>query len=114
MTNITAFLIVLTLTGTPAAGVACIAECRQAPATSGHCHEDTTTTDGPMIAASVSCYDPDVTESLYVVEHRALVGAAVLTGTSPVAAPAVARTGALTIARGSAQASLKPLLVLRI
>lgn len=113
MTNITALFLVLTLTGAPAASVACVAECRQAPATSGHCHEYTTATDGPMISARVSCYDPSVVESLYLTESRAPINAAILAVTaSPTTAKV--RTDALAVVVLRADACLKPPLVLRI
>jgi hypothetical protein len=45
MTNITALLLVLTLTGTPVASIVCATECQHEPATLGDCHGNGRRTD---------------------------------------------------------------------
>ena len=113
MTNLTAFFLVLTLTGTPAAGVACVADCGTAPATPGHCHEDAADINGPMISAGVSCYDPSVAESLYLIEHRALTSPAILAAAFSPTMPIVA-IDALGVRPPRTDSWRQPPLVLRI
>lgn len=114
MTNITALLLALTLTGAPVASVVCVTECQQKPATSGHCHEDMAASKGPMLSAGPHCSDPSISESPYLIEHRALPGPAVLTTTSSLMAPALVRTDAPAVFLRAADAWLKPPLVLRL
>lgn len=114
MTNITAFLLVLTLTGTPIASVVCFAECQHGPVTSGHCHVDMAASEGPMVSASGDCADPAISDSPFLIEHRAVTGPAVLTTTSPLAMPEVARTDAPAVPVRSVDGSLTLPLVLRI
>jgi len=114
MTNITAVLLVLALTGTPVASVVCVAECQGEPATSGHWHGDMTASEGLMMSAVDSCTDPSIGDSLYVIEHRAVPGPAALTTTlSPTAAELVG-TVAPAILTTAADAWVKPPLVLRL
>jgi hypothetical protein len=112
MMNLTAFLLVLTLTGVPVAGVVCVAECPYGPATSVHCHRDTN--DEPMMSASDRCNDPSISESPYVVEHRAAPGAAVLVTTLLPIPPALVRTDAPADPARAADGWLKPPPVLRL
>src|SRR5687768_10217871 len=76
MTNITALLLVLTMTGVPVASIVCVAECQPEPATWGHCHGDMAASDRPMMFASDSCNDPSIGDSPFVIEYRAVPGAA--------------------------------------
>jgi hypothetical protein len=114
MTNITAFLLVLTLTGAPAASVACITECQHEPVTSGHCHGDMATVDRLMMSAGVSCNDPSISDSPFVIEHRAVPGAAVLTTTLSPTVPELVRAAAPVFLPEAAEGWLKPPLVLRL
>jgi hypothetical protein len=114
MTNITALLLVLTLTGVPVASVVCVTECQHERATSGHCHGDMAASKGLMVSAGADCSDPSLSESPYVIEYRALPGAAVLTQTLSLTAPALVRTGAPAVFPAAADAWLKPPVVLRI
>ena len=114
MTNITALLLVLALTGTPVASVVCVAECQQEPVTPGHCHGDMATGERPMMAAGSACTGPSISNSLYLIEHRAAPGAAVLTTTLPPAAPELAGTDAPAIFTTAADARPKAPLVLRL
>jgi hypothetical protein len=114
MTNITALLLVLTLTGAPVARVVCVAECQQEPAPSGHCHGDMAASEGPMVSAGSDCSDPFISESPYLVEHRPLLGSADLTTTSSLMAAALVRTDVSAVLAGPADAWLKPTLVLRL
>jgi hypothetical protein len=113
MTNITALLLVLTLTGGPVASVVCATECQDEPAALGHCHGDMAMGDGPMMSAGDSCSDPSLSDSPYLVEHRAVPGAAVLT-TMPLTMPAVVRTDAPAVIATATDGWLKPPLVLRL
>jgi hypothetical protein len=114
MTNITALLLVLAMTGAPAASVVCVAECQPEPATSGHCHGDMAASDRPMMSASDSCNDPSISDSPFVIQHRALPGAAVLTTTSSPTTLELVRTDAPAVLAGAVDAWLKPPLVLRL
>ena len=114
MTNITALLIVLTLTGAPVASVVCGVECQHEPAPSGHCHGDMTTSDGPRMSPSDSCNDSSIGDSPFVIEHRAVPGAAVLTTMLSLTAPELARTDAPAVLTTAVNPWLKPPLVLRI
>ncbi len=71
MTNITALLLVLTLTGAPVTSVVCVTECQYEPATSGHCHGDMAASEGPMMSAGSDWSDPSISESLYLIGPRA-------------------------------------------
>jgi hypothetical protein len=114
MTNITALLLVLTLTGAPVTSVVCATECQHEPAALGHCHGDMATSDGPMMSASYSCSDPSVSDRPYVVEQRAVPGAAALTTTLSFTMLALVRTDAPTVLARAIDGWLKPPLVLRI
>ena len=114
MTNITALLLVLTLTGAPVASVVCVAECQPEPATWGHCHGDMATSDRPMMVASDSCNDPSISDSPFVIEHRAVPGAAVRTTTSSPTTREWVRTDAPAVLAGAAGAWLKAPCVLRL
>jgi len=114
MTNITALLLVLTMTGAPVASVVCVAECRHEPATLGHCHADTAAGDRPMMTARDSCNDPSIANSPFVVEHRAVPGATVLTTTLLPTTPELVRADAPAVLARAADAWLKPPLVLRL
>jgi hypothetical protein len=114
MMNITAYLLVLTLTGVPVASVACVTECQHTLTTSSHCQPEMATSDGPMVSANESCTDPTIGDSPYVVEYRAVPDAAVLTSTSYPTTPELERTGAPAVTPGAADAGLKAPLVLRI
>jgi hypothetical protein len=114
MTNLTALLLVMTLTGAPVASVVCATECHHEPAAAGHCHQDMAASGGPMMSASNSCNDLSISDSPYVIEHRAVPGAAVLTTASLPAMPDVARTDAPAVPVRAADAWLQPPLVLRI
>ena len=114
MTNITALLLVLTMTGAPVASVVCVAACQHEPATSGHCHGDIAASDRPMISASGRCNDLSISDSPFVIEHRAVPGAAVLTTTSSPTTLELVRTDAPAFLPGAADAWLKPPLVLRL
>jgi len=114
MTNITAFLLALTLTGAPVASVVCVAQCQLRPATSGDCHAGMATSEGPMISGSDSCNEPSITESPFVIEHRAMTGAAVLTTTSSRMTPALVRTDVPVLRVSRADAWRKPPLIRRI
>ena len=114
MTNITAYLLVLTMTGAPVASVVCVAECQYEPATWGHCHGDMAASDRPMMSASHSCNDPSISDSPFVVEHRAVPGATVLTTTSLPTTSDLVRADAPAVLARAADARLKPPLVLRL
>ena len=114
MTNITALLLVLTMTGVPVASAVCVAECQPEPATWGHCHGDMAASDRPMVFASDSCNDPSISDSPFVIEHRAVPGAAVLTTTSSPTTLELVRTDAPAVPAEGADAWLKPPLVLRL
>lgn len=94
MTNITAVLLVLALTGLPVASVVCATECQEGPAASDPCHVDMAASDGPMMAAGDSCHNPLISDALYVVEHRGVLGTAVLTAASFPTTPVGARMDA--------------------
>ena len=114
MTNITALLLVLTMTGSLVASVVCVAECQHEPARWGHCHGDMATSDRPMMSASHSCNDPSISDSPFVIEHRAVPGATVLTTTLLPATPELVRADAPALLAQAAEAWLKPPLVLRL
>jgi hypothetical protein len=114
MTNITALLLVLTMTGTPVESVVCVAECQHEPATWGHCHADMAASERPMMTASESCHDPSIANSPFVVEHRAVSGATVLTTTLLPATPELVRADAPAGLARAADAWLQPPLVLRL
>jgi len=115
MTNITALLLVLTLTGTPVAtSVVCVAECQQEPATSDHCHGDMAMSEGPMMAADSNCNNPSISERPYLIEHRAVPGAAVLTATLSPTAPDLVRADAPAVLARAAAEWLKAPRVLRL
>ena len=96
MTNTTALLLVLTLTGTPVASVMCGAVCQPAAVPASHCHDDVAASGGPMVAAGGSCSEPSLSEAPYLVEHRATIGAAVLAISSSSATLTMARMDAPT------------------
>src|SRR5687768_3209329 len=114
MTNITALLLVLTLTGAPVASVVCVAECQHEPAALGHCHGDMAASDRPMMSASDSCNDPSISDSPFVIEHRAVPGAVVLTTTLLPTALELVRADAPAVLARAADTCLKPPLVLRL
>jgi hypothetical protein len=114
MTNITVLLLVLTMTGAPVASVVCVTECQDEPATTGHCHGDMATTDGPKMSANDSCNEPSMSDSPFVIQHRAVPGAAVLATSLSPTTLALVRTDALAVFAGAADAWLKPRLVLRL
>ena len=113
MTNITAVLLVLALTATPVASVVCVTECQQEPAMSGHCHGDMAASEGPMMSA-VDCSDPSIGDSPYVIEHRAVPGAAALTTTLSPTAPELVGTVARAVLAKAADVWMTPPLVLRL
>lgn len=114
MTNITAFLLVLTMTGAPVASVVCVAECQPEPATWGHCHGDMAASDRPMMSASDRCNDPSISDSPFVIEHRVVSGAAALTTSLLPTTPELVRTAAPAVLARAADARLTPPLVLRL
>jgi hypothetical protein len=115
MTNITALLLVLTLTGAPVARVVvCVTECQQEQMTPDQCHGDIAASEGPVVSAGSGCSDPSISESPYLVEHRPLLGSAVLTTTSSSMAAGLVRTDVSAVLAGAADAWLKPTLVLRL
>jgi hypothetical protein len=114
MTNITALLLVLALTGAPVSSVVCVAECQHEPATSGHCHGEMAASDRPMMFAGDSCNDPSISDSPFVVEPRAVPGAAVLTTTLLPTALELVRAAAPAVLARAADAWLEPPLVLRL
>jgi hypothetical protein len=114
MTNITALLLVLTLTGAPVASVVCVTECQHEPATSGHCHGDMATSERPMMSSSDRCNDPSISDSPFVIEHRAVPGATVLTTTLLSTASEQVRTGAPAVLTRASDGWLMPPLVLRL
>jgi hypothetical protein len=114
MTNIVSLLLALALTGSPVASVVCVAARQLETATAGHCHGDTATSGGSMMAAGSECSDPSISEGPYLQEHRALTGAIVLTTASCVMATTQARTTAPVVLATAADAWLKLRLVLRI
>ena len=114
MTNITALLLVLTMTGAPVASVVCVAECQYEPAAAGHCHGDMAASDRPMMSASGSCNDPSISDGPFVIEHRAVPGAAVLATTLLPTTPELVRTDAPAVLARAADAWLTPPLVLRL
>jgi hypothetical protein len=114
MTNITALLLVLAMTEAPIASVVCVAECQYEPATWGHCHGDMAASDRPMMSASDSCNDPSISGSPFVIEHRAVPGATVLTTTLLPTTPEPVRADAPAVLAAAADARLKPPLVLRL
>jgi len=114
MTNIAAFLLVLTLTGSPVTSIVCAAECQDGPVTSGHCHSDMARSDGSMVSANDRCADPSISDSPYVTEYRAVSGAAVLIITPSPTAPELVRTGAPAPHVRPPAISLKSCRVLRI
>ena len=114
MTNITALLLVLTMTGAPVESVVCVAECQPEPATSGHCHGDMAASDRPMMSPSDSCNGPSTGDSPFVIEHRAVPGAAALTTALSPTTLELVRTDAPAVLAGAADAWLKPPPVLRL
>jgi hypothetical protein len=114
MTNITALLLVLTLTGSPAISAACFTWCQQGPVTYGHCHDDMAAGSGPEITGDLTCGEPSLVDSPYLVEHRTATGAAVLTTTSPVAMALAVRTKAPAVIVALVSAVPRPPLVLRV
>ena len=114
MTNITAVLLVLALTGAPVASVVCVAECHHEPAALSHCHEDMATSDGPMTSAGDDCNGPSFSGTPFVIEHRAVTGAAVLATTLFPTALEPARADAPAVPARAAGARLKAPFVLRI
>ena len=113
MTNITALLLMLTLTGAPVASVVCVAECQHEPAAWGHCHGDAAS-ERPMMSAGDSCNDSSISDSPFVIEHRAVTGAAVLTTTLLPTALELVRADAPAVLARAAEAWLKSPLVLRL
>ena len=114
MTNITALLLVLMLTGAPVGSVVCVTECQHEPATSGHCHGNMATSDRPMMSASDRCDDLSISESPYLIEHRAVPGAAVLTTTSFLTTLTLVGTDAPAVFARTSDALLAPPPVLRL
>jgi hypothetical protein len=98
MTNITVLLLVLTLTGSPVAGVACFAWCHEGPAAHSYCQHDPAASSGPVIDQAVNCTQPTLVADLFPASHRASADAAIFSTTSSaaavpiVAAPARAET----------------------
>jgi hypothetical protein len=114
MTNITAILLVLTLTGPPVASVVCVTECQDEPATLGHCHGDMASSARPMMAASDSCNELSISGSPYVIEHRIVPGAAVLTTTSLLTTRRLVGADVPAVLASESESWLKPLVVLRL
>jgi hypothetical protein len=114
MTNLTALLLVLTLTGAPVASVVCAAECNHKLAAEAHCHGDMTESDSPIATASYSCNDLSLGESPYVVEHRSMPGAAVLINTLSSTAPVLVMTVEPAVRTRAADAWLTSPQVLRL
>jgi hypothetical protein len=113
MTNITALLLALTLTGGPVTSAVCITECYSQPVIADSCHEDLTS-GRPSMTAANSCIDRSVRSSVYVAEHRTVSDAPVLTATSSIPTTALMRTDAPAASASFPDAWLKPPLVLRI
>ena len=114
MTNTTALLLVLTLTGTPVASVTCGAVCQPAPVPASHCHDDVTAGGGPTVAAGSSCSEPSLSDAPYLVEHRATIGAAVLATSSSNTTLAMVRMDAPAFFAAAASGWLSPPFVLRV
>ncbi len=115
MTNITALLLVLTLTGAPvAASIVCVAECHHEPAALDDCHADMATSDGPMMSASDTCSDPSFSDTPFVIKHRAAAGAAVLAATLSPTTLEPARADAPAVLARATVARLNAPLVLRL
>ena len=112
--NVTAFLLVLTLTGLPVANAVCVTECRHQRTTSGHCHGDLATSIESISSASDSCDEPSMSEGPYVVEHRAAPGAAVLSAAMPVTPAKAGRTNAPAGVAKNPVGWLSPPLILRL
>ena len=114
MTNITALLLALTLTGAPVASVACGAECQPAPVPASHCHDDVAASGRPMVSAGGNCSEPSLSDAPYLVEHRATTGAAVLVTSSSSTTVGMARADAPAFFAAPASGWLTPPLVLRL
>jgi hypothetical protein len=113
MTNTTALLLVLTLTGTPVASVTCGAVCQPAPVPASHCHDDVAASGGPMVAAGGNCNEPSLSDAPYLVEHRDTIGAAVLATSSSSTTLTIARMDAPAFV-AAASGWLTPPLILRL
>ena len=80
MTNSTAFLLVLALTGAPIGAVLCVTECPGRFLTAVHRDQGGHAGAGLSMAAG-ECSGPSLNAPPYVVQHRAALGAAVLHAT---------------------------------
>ena len=114
MTNITAFLLALTMTGAPAASIVCVAACQHEPATWGHCHGDMAASDRSTMSASESCNGPSISDGPFVIENRTVPGAAVLATTLLPTTPELVRTDAPGVFARAADAWPTRPLVLRL
>ena len=113
MTNTTALLLVLTLTGTPVASVTCGAACQSAPVPASHCHDDVAASGGPMVSAGGNCSEPTLSDAPYLVEH-ATIGAAVLATTTSGTTLTMVRTDAPAFPAATPNGWLAPPHVLRL
>jgi len=114
MTNTTALLLVLTLTGTPVASVMCGAECQPAPVPASHCHDDVAASGGPLVSGDASCSEPSLSDAPYLVEQRAATGAAVLVTSAPSPTLTMTRMEAPAFFAAAPSGWLTPPLVLRL
>ena len=114
MTNITALLLALALTGTPVASVMCGTVCQPAPVPASHCHDDVAASGGPMVSAGDSCSEPSLSDVPYLVEQRAMTGAAVLATSLSETMLLMARTDAPEFFTVAVRGWLTPPLVLRL
>jgi hypothetical protein len=114
MTNITASLLVLTLTGTPVASVTCGAVCQPAPVPASHCHDDVAASGGPLVFGDDNCGEPSLSDAPYLVEQRAMTGAAVLVTSASSPTLTLARMEAPAFFAAAPSGWLAPPLVLRL
>lgn len=114
LTNVTAVLLVLALTGIPVARAACVIECHRERATSGHCHVDLPTSVERTMSANSSCNDVAIGENPYVIELRAVPGAVAVGPTSLPTTLMLAAAPAPAVVASTSMTCLKPALVLRL
>jgi hypothetical protein len=113
MTCVTALLLVLTLTGSPVASVVCGLTCERQPVTTSHCHE-AMPANGPAVTAAENCAAPSLSDTPYVVEHRAAVHPAIAVGIFSIVAPVVTPVQRIALAVDHDDGWRTPPIALRI
>ena len=114
MQHITAFIVALTLFGTPVATIACITECNKASMMPGGCHHAMAAKSNLTVAGGGDCAMTATDLTLYVREDRSSTGPAVVASAPVVAAPILERVDPPALVERIPAACLKPPLVLRI